>query len=145
MDDNSGLYWIAGGLILMVLELAAPGVFLVWFALAAIVTGLLLLAVPLTLNATVLVFSITAIIAVLIGRKVYGRGNVEHTDTERLNAGPHGVIGQNFLLDEPLVNGMGRLRIDDTLWRIASDQDLAAGTRVTVTKVEGSVLRVKPV
>ena len=46
------------------------------------------------------------------------------------------------MLTEAIVNGRGRLSIDDTVWRIEGP-DLPAGTRVTVSAAEGSRLKVK--
>jgi membrane protein implicated in regulation of membrane protease activity len=46
------------------------------------------------------------------------------------------------VLAEPIVNGQGRVRIDDTNWRLTGP-DLPAGTRVKVIGTDGgAVLKV---
>ena len=42
--------WIAVGVVLAILEILLPGTFLIWFALAALVVGILDLAFTLTLS-----------------------------------------------------------------------------------------------
>ena len=51
------------------------------------------------------------------------------------------LIGQSFVLAEPIVDGKGRIRVDDTNWRITGP-DLPSGTRVRVTGNDGAVLSV---
>ncbi len=42
----------------------------------------------------------------------------------------------------PSVNGVGKLRVDDTTWKVAGN-DVPAGSRVRVTGVEGTILQVE--
>ena len=48
-----------------------------------------------------------------------------------------------FTLDGAIVDGRGRLKIDDTVWLIAGP-DLPAGTHVRVTGADNTLLRVEP-
>jgi len=41
----------------------------------------------------------------------------------------------------PIVDGRGRLKVDDTMW-LVEGPDLPAGTRVQVTGVDNTLLRV---
>jgi membrane protein implicated in regulation of membrane protease activity len=50
-------------------------------------------------------------------------------------------VGRVFTLDEPIVNGRGKIRVDDTTWNIEG-ADLAAGVSVEVTSVDGTILKV---
>ena len=54
-----------------------------------------------------------------------------------------GYVGRSFTLKEPIVDGRGKLAIEDTVWEIEGP-DLAAGTRVKVTAVSGMSLIVEP-
>jgi inner membrane protein len=60
--------WVVLGLVLMGLELVAPGVFLVWLGLAAVLTGLLDAGLGLSWQAAWLTFSGLAVVAVAGGR-----------------------------------------------------------------------------
>jgi len=53
-------------------------------------------------------------------------------------------IGRIFTLEEPIVGGNGRVRIDDSVWRI-SGPDLPSGARVRVASTDGAMLRVEAV
>lgn len=127
--------WILAGLALAGLELAAPGIFLIWLGLAALATGLVAALAPLPWQAQVLLFAGLAVAAVLLARRL-GRGHVP-----TLNRADRGLVGREGLLAEPIQDGAGRIRFDDTLWRITGP-DLPAGARVRVTGIDGTVLRV---
>lgn len=127
--------WVLAGLVLAGLELAAPGVFLIWLGLAALATGLAAAAAPIPWQGQVLLFAVLAVAAVLVA----GRLTRRHVPT--LNRADRGLIGREAVLTEPIRDGTGRLRFDDTLWRIAGP-DLSAGARVRVTGREGTVLTV---
>ena len=45
-------------------------------------------------------------------------------------------------LNEPIVNGRGKLRVDDTVWKVEG-ADCPAGVQVRVTGVDGVMLRVE--
>jgi len=75
---------------------------------------------------------------VLVGRAWLRRRPIE-TDHPTLNRRGEQYVGRRFTLDEPIVNGVGKLRVDDTTWKIMGD-DLPAGSQVTVTGVDGTVL-----
>jgi len=51
-------------------------------------------------------------------------------------------IGREFTLTEPIVNGIGRLNVDDTIWRI-SGPDMDSGVQIIVDGMDGTILRVK--
>ncbi|MBE2187453.1 MAG: NfeD family protein, partial [Rhodothermales bacterium] len=59
-----------------------------------------------------------------------------------LNRRAEGFIGRVFVLDEPILAGVGRVRIDDSVWRIEGP-DTAAGQAVKVVAVDGATLRVE--
>jgi inner membrane protein len=132
--------WIIAGLILLGLELLAPGVFLVWFGIAALFTGVFAFVTDFGWQVDLIVFVVLAIVAVIIGRRYFsGSGQSEQP---LLNQRAQRHVGSVHVLADPVVDGQGRIRIDDTNWRIAGP-DLPSGTRVRVTAVDGAVLRVE--
>jgi inner membrane protein len=132
--------WIIAGLILLGLELLAPGVFLVWFGVAALITGLFAFLTDFGWQTDVLVFVVLAVVAVVIGRRYFSASG--QTEQPLLNQRAVRHVGSVHVLADPIVDGQGRIRIDDTNWRIAGP-DLPSGTRVRVTAVDGAVLRVE--
>jgi membrane protein implicated in regulation of membrane protease activity len=133
-------WWILAGILLLI-EMLAPSFFFLWLAIAAAMTGLVMLGVPgLGWQYQLMIFSGLSVVSITLFRR-YQRRNPETTDQPSLNRRGEQYIGRTFTLDEPIVNRDGSLRVDDSTWRIAGD-DLPAGTRVTVTGVNGVVLKV---
>lgn len=137
--------WCILGLALLAAELLVPGVFLVWIGLAAIATGALSLALwsmPVwSWEVQFLAFAALSVVFVLAGRRFYDRGASE-SDQPLLNQRGASYIGRIGTLGEPVVDGRGRLRIDDTYWPVRGP-DLPAGTRVRITGAEGNTLDVE--
>lgn len=127
--------WILLGLVLMGAELVLSGVFLVWLGTAAMVTGVEVAVVPMPWQAQLVLFAVLAVAFVVMAQKrMTGRPNA-------LNRGARDLIGREFRLDAAIAGGVGRVRINDTLWRVAGP-DAPAGTRVRVTGIDGTVLTV---
>ncbi len=136
-------HWIVLGMVLAILEMLAPGVFFLWLGTAAVATGVVLWLIPdLDWEYQILVFAVLAVAATVAGRLLWKRASAEASDHPTLNRRGHQYIGRTFTLDEPVVNGFGKLRVDDTTWKVAGD-DLPAGAQVRVTGVDGVVLKVE--
>lgn len=135
--------WFVLGGVLLVAEILAPGTFLVWLGLAALITGALTYLVDVSWQAQVLAFAALAVVAVLVGRKVTPSPD-KASDRPFLNRRAEGYVGRVFTLDEPIISGIGRVRIDDTVWRVTGP-DTAAGHDVKVVAADGAVLRVEAV
>ncbi len=145
LADNLGPWsWIVLGLLLMGLELVAPGAFLLWLGLAAVLTGLVDWAFDLSWQAAALVFALLSVGAVLVGRAATRRRDEEDDGRPVLNSRSRSLVGQVFVLDAPIVGGSGRLRVDDSSWRIAGP-DIPAGASVRVVRVDGATLVVEAV
>jgi inner membrane protein len=134
--------WIILGLVLMGLELAAPGAFLLWLGLAAVLTGLIDWAFGLSWQMTALVFAGLSVVAVLIGRAVTRDRDEQGGGRPALNRRGQSLVGHVFTLDSPIVGGSGRVRVDDSSWRIVGP-DAPAGATVRVVRVDGATLVVE--
>jgi membrane protein implicated in regulation of membrane protease activity len=132
-------WWILG-VVLLALEVFAPGNVFVWFGVAAILTGALAFFVDLPWQTEALVFVVLAVLLAIAGRRYFARQS-KKSEQPFLNERAARLIGQSFVLAEPIVDGQGRLRIDDTNWRVTGP-DLPSGTRVKVTGNDGAVLMV---
>ncbi len=134
--------WVVVGLLLLGLELLLPGNVFVWFGVAAILTGILALLASLGWQTELLVFIVLAVALVIVGRRVFSR---EASPGERpfLNDRAMRLVGTSYVLVEPIVNGQGRIRVDDTNWRV-NGPDLPAGTKVRIASADGISLNVEP-
>lgn len=134
-------HWLVLGLVLLILEVFAPSVFFIWLGIAAGIVGLLMLLIPdLGWQLQLLLFSVLSVVTVVAGRGWLNRHPIK-TDQPTLNRRGEQYIGRVFTLAEPIVNGDGKIRVDDTTWKIRGN-DCEAGTRVRVIGVDGTVLLV---
>jgi membrane protein implicated in regulation of membrane protease activity len=135
-----GWTWWVLGLVLLAVEVVAPGFFFLWFGIAAILIGVSALLFDWPWQLQVLGFVILSVIAALAGRR-FSKTDIDSEDPQ-LNLRAGRLAGRTFVLAEPIVEGRGRVRIDDTVWQVHGP-DAPAGTRIVVTGADGSILRVE--
>lgn len=134
-------WWILAG-VLLILELTAPAFFFLWLGIAAAAVGLILLVFPnIPIETQLVLFGIASIVAVMAWRK-YRETRPVTTDQPNLNRRGHQYINRVFSLDSPIVNGVGKVTVDDSTWKVKGP-DLPAGTPVKVTGVDGTVFTVE--
>lgn len=138
-------WWIVG-LLLLAAELAAPGVFLIWIGLAALIVGAVSLLVwdlaAWSWQLQLLVFAVLSVVLTLAGRRYFARPDAD-SDQPLLNRRGESLVGRIAVLADPISNGRGRIRLDDTWWSV-SGPDLPAGMKVRVAEWTGSELIVEP-
>ena len=133
--------WLVFGLLLMGLELMLPGVFLFWIGLAALLVGLLSFVINPSWQTQLLMFAVFAVAAVPAWR-YFARSEGSRSQTNPfLNKRTEALVGREFTLERPIVDGTGTVRIDDTVWRVAGP-DAPAGSRVRVVQADGASLTV---
>ena len=142
MDDVEFWYWFVAAVAFFAIEVFAPGAVFLWLGLAAIVVGGVVWIVPdISFENQLLVFALMSVVSAF-GWRAYRRKNpAPESDQPALNKRGTQYIGRYFTLESPIVNGQGKLRIDDTIWKIEGE-DLPEGTRISVTGVDGTILRV---
>lgn len=133
--------WFIVAVALLILETIIPGVHLLWFGIAAIIIGFFALVTGIAWQWQVLAFGLLSVIAVFWVRK-FARPDVAISDLPDLNVRGQQYVGRSVLVDQAILNGRGRVRVDDTLWS-AEGPDAPAGTRVTITGTKGTVLVVE--
>ena len=133
--------WLVFGLLLMGLELMLPGVFLFWVGLAALLVGLLSVAIAPPWQLQLLMFAVFAAAAVPVWRRVARSNSGVSNSNPFLNKRSEAMIGRVFTLEKPIIDGAGTVRIDDTIWRVAGP-DTPAGSRVRIVHADGASLTV---
>jgi hypothetical protein len=143
-EGTPALYWLIAALALGIAELAAPGVFLIFLALAAAITGALVLAIPeLPVTGQLISFVVWSSLAVAIGRRWYRDFPVESADP-LLNDRSARLIGEIVRVTEAIEAGSGRVRVGDGEWP-ARGSVAGVGARMRVVGVDSGVLTVEPV
>jgi membrane protein implicated in regulation of membrane protease activity len=134
-------YWWALAAVLLVCEMMLPGVVFLFLAVGAAVAGLMLLiATDVSIEIQLFVFAIVSVVSAICLRR-YLRGLQPIRST--LNARGESLVGQIFVLDQPILNGRGRIKLGDGSWSVTGP-DMVAGAKVRVTAVSGTELRVEP-
>lgn len=145
LGDLGPWNWMLLGLALLALEILVPGVYLLWIGLAALMTGAMSLQLW-TMSfwvweVQVVAFLALSLITALAGKTLMG-SEASETDQPLLNRRREQLIGRTATLSEPITEGHGRIRLGDTVWRVAGP-DLPAGTRVRVASVDETGLVVE--
>lgn len=133
--------WGALGALLVVIEVAAPGFFLIVPALGALVTagaGFLGLT---TLSGQIAVFAAASALIFALTYRSYRR-LIARRAPPMVNS-PQRLVGANCIVEDPIVEGAGKVRLGDTVW-LARGPDLAKGAPAKVRRVDGTVLVVEP-
>ncbi len=142
--ENPLYIWLIIGLLLMIFEITAPGVFLLWFGLAALTTGIVQIFLPLSLPLQLLVFALSSAIWVFIGRKVYKRlGDVTSDTNTSLNERTKRYIGQIATVEAPIEDGQGRIHVGDNSWICYCDEDIPIGGKVKIIDAKGAAFIVE--
>ena len=140
LDSLGGWSWWVLGLVLLVLELLVPGVYFLWLGVAAFAVGASTLLIDWSWQWQVGSFAVLSVVSVVLSRMFLSNRPIL-SDRPLLNRRAEALIGRAFVLDEPIVNGRGRVRVGDSLWRVAG-ADCPAGTRIRVEAVSDGVLEV---
>ena len=136
-------HWWVIAVALIALELSISGAyFFLWLGASAGVVGLLAAVPGVGWEAQLFAFATLSIVSVFLWRRYLPEQ--KESDQPALNKRGHRYIGQLFTLNQPIVNGVGKLVVADTTWKVTGP-DLPAGTQVTVTRVDGVALRVERV
>jgi membrane protein implicated in regulation of membrane protease activity len=141
LDLEPGWIWAIGGVLLLIAEIIAPGFFLVFVGIAAVLTGLFTLLFDLGTAPQVALFAIYALLAVMIGKRWYAEphgGDQRHN----INEPAKRLIGKTVVVVSAVDDHAGRVKVGDGEWN-ARGGPAAAGERVTVTGVEGNCLTVE--
>lgn len=136
-------HWLALGVFLLIVELLAPGMFFLWMAQAAEITGFLLWLFPrMEWEFQIALFSVLSVLGIALARRFFKRHIIE-TDQPLLNRRSAQYVGRVFTLEQPIINGEGKIRVDDSSWKIRGE-DIPVGTKVKVIGAEGVILLVEP-
>jgi len=141
MNVDPGWLWLIGGVLLLILEVIAPGFFLVFIGAAAIATGLFTVLFGLGSAPQLALFALYAVIAVMVGRKFYANRSADSTDP-LLNDRVGRLVGKSVTVVAAVDENGGRVRVGDSEWS-ARGGPAGVGERVRITGVDGNCLKVE--
>ena len=138
---DSGWLWLIGGVLLLIMEIIAPGFFLVFLGAAAIATGLFTVLFDLGTASQLALFALYAVISVMLGRRFYANRATDSADP-LLNDRAGRLVGRVVTVVQQVDDHGGRVRVGDSEWS-ARGGPAAAGERVRITGIDGNCLKVE--
>lgn len=143
MFDSPVVNWIIAGLALSLLELIVPGVYLIWFGLAAFVVGIAVYFLPIELTTQLIVFAIAsgifAVIGVAVYRYVFSKAQVP-TEYKNLNNTAEQYVGQLVTVAEDAEDNRTKVKIGDTYWLASCQKAFKQGDTAKVVGVKDSLI-----
>ena len=135
--------WWLLALVLIGAELMLPGYFMLWIGIAAAAMGVILMFVPaLSFLSQAVLFVVLALVSCYVYWHFVRVAAREPSDQPNLNRRAEQFVGRRYVLDVPIVNGRGKVKVGDSPW-LAEGPDLPAGTEVEVVGVDGTTLKVQ--
>jgi membrane protein implicated in regulation of membrane protease activity len=137
-------YWWVLAVIFLVIELLVPAFFFLWMSVSALITGVIVWLIPsISTDIQLLIFSLLSIAAIIVWR-IYGKKITIATDQPLLNRRGSQYVGRTFNLHEAIENGQGKIKVDDTIWKVHGE-DCDINSKVKVLASRGTVFDVKKV
>jgi len=137
-------HWVVGGIALMLLELAVPAFFVIWFGLGALLVGLMLAVAPgLSLTSQIVIWTLASVGMTVLWFKVFRSDR--HATRSGQAASVVGEVGMLVTAVAPFEPGQVRFQkpiLGSELWACRADATVAAGERVKVVSVEGNYVQV---
>ncbi|HEY9554930.1 NfeD family protein [Allosphingosinicella sp.] len=134
--------WLIAAAVLGIAELLMPGIFLIWLAAAAAITGFATLLFDMPAAFQFALFGLLSIGAVYVGRRWYTANPVESSDP-LLNDRAVRLVGETVVVVSVIEDGHGRVKVGDSVWS-ARGPDAEVGARVRVVGADGACLKVEP-
>lgn len=145
MEILSGInywHWLIIGIVLLSLEMVFGAYYFLWMGIAAGIVGVIMFFVPsLPWLAQVIIFTVLSLTSFVLF-KLYQKRNPVISDQPTLNKRGQQYVGRIFTLSEPIINGIGKVKVDDTTWKV-SGEDMQAGSKVRVIAVDGIIFKVE--
>ncbi len=142
LDQIDAWHWWVLGVVFVLLEIFSPAAFFLWMGVSAGVVGFIVLAFPdLAWEYQLLAFAVFSVASIVLSRRYLDLYPIA-TDQPKLNRRGEQYVGRTFTLATPIVNGYGKIKVDDSTWKIEGN-DCEAGTQINVVGVDGVVLKVE--
>jgi hypothetical protein len=142
LDQVQFWYWLVAAVVMIVIEMLLPAAYFLWMGISAFIVGLILFVVPdLHLLIQVIIFGVLSVVTLVLYKK-HKKSNPTVNDEPNLNRRGEQYVGRTFTLEEAIVNGVGKVKVDDSIWKVRG-LDMPVGMKVRVLSVDGTVFNVE--
>lgn len=135
-------HWWVLAVVLIIAEVFLPSFIALWLGIAAAITGFILLLFPqLAVEFQLLLFAVMSVLSIVAGRNYYRKHPIK-TDEPTLNRRGEQYVGRIITLTTPIVDGEGKVKIDDSTWKIIGP-DCPAGTQIRMIALKNVIFEVE--
>lgn len=129
------------GLVFCISEICIAGYFLSWLGISSIFTAFFTYLLPSSIIIQSALFSVFFLAAFFVTKLI--RKNHDTKTSSFINEYEDKLIGTTVTLQTPIKNGIGHIKINDTLWKV-NGPDAEAGLTVEVIEIRNNALIVTP-
>lgn len=137
-------HWLTAAVVLIVVEMMIGTYFLLWVGFAAASTALVQWIFGVSWQAQMIVFFILSLVSI-VAWHYYSKNNPEIDPIPYLNRRGHQHIGRVFNLSQAIVNGVGKINVNDSSWKVEAQEDIGLDEKVRVIDIKGTTLKVEKV
>jgi inner membrane protein len=142
LDQIEFWHWLIAAVVMIIIEMILPAAYFLWMGISAFVVGLLIYAIPsMPVLIQVIIFGVLSVVCLILYKR-HKKSNPNVNDQPNLNRRGEQYVGRSFTLEEAIVNGVGKIKVDDSTWKVKGT-DMPAGMKVRVMSVEGTVFNVE--
>jgi len=142
LDQIEFWHWLIAAVVMIIIEMILPAAYFLWMGISAFVVGLAIYAVPdMPVLIQVIIFGVLSVVCLVLYKR-HKKSNPNVNDQPNLNRRGEQYVGRSFTLEEAIVNGVGKIKVDDSTWRVKGT-DMPAGMKVRVMSVEGTIFNVE--
>ena len=135
-------HWLILALILLGIEVFTMTAFFLWLSAACAATATVVYFMPdMIWEYQFALAGLFIGIGIALWRK-WGTWFSRHQPEHKLNRRNEQYIGRVFVLTEAIENGTGKIRVDDSTWRVQGE-DAPVNSRVKVIGARGMILEVE--
>tara|TARA_R110000782_G_scaffold156515_1_gene248701 strand:+ start:183 stop:641 length:459 start_codon:yes stop_codon:yes gene_type:complete len=142
LDQIEFWYWLIAAVVMIIIEMILPAAYFLWMGISAFIVGLIIYAAPsMPVLIQVIIFGVLSVVSLILYKR-HKKSNPNVNDQPNLNRRGEQYVGRSFTLDEAIVNGVGKVKVDDSIWKVKGN-DMPAGMKVRVMSVEGTIFNVE--
>ncbi|MDD3775143.1 MAG: NfeD family protein [Sulfurovaceae bacterium] len=137
-------HWIVFGLLLLIIELAIGTFFILGFAIAAIIVGIMTFFIVFSFNAQLMLWLLFCIIFIAIWYKKFSDTTITKSGQSNYSLDTLGTVTQEIpkhargkvVFDTPVLG--------NTEWHATASIYIPANTRIKIVRVNGQLIEVEP-
>ncbi len=142
---NPVLIWFVVGLIMFLIELAGPGLFVVFFGVGAWIIAIICYFVDISINAQLFSFIVISVLSLVLFRNMLKSLIEGHTrNKQNLESDLDDYVGSKGVVKEEIdASKGGKIELNGTQWDAEADEVIAVGETVEIIEKDNLTFKVK--